>query len=67
VASNIPILLEFVKGRELLSQGHFVVMIMDAVVAEPTYENALVQVIFRIGLLKPGSAMKLFRNEMMKG
>ena len=64
---NIRVSLDLIKGGELLSQGHFIIVVMDAVVAQATNQNALVEFRLRKVLLKTGAAVELFGNEVVKG
>jgi hypothetical protein len=67
MSTNIPIFLEFLKVREFSSQGHFVIVVMDAVVAKAANKDSLIEVFPGIPLLKPGPPMQFFRDEMVKG
>ncbi len=63
---DLGIRLQLGNGTEFLGQGHFVVAIMNAIVAQPTNQDTLIQFRFGVTLLQPGTTMKFFRNEVMK-
>ena len=67
MALNIGVGFDALQRWEVFGEGHFVVMVVNAIVTQATNPDALIQLRLRIRLLKTSAAVQLFGNQVMEG